>query len=393
MSTESERSGYGGHLTPQTAFWWAVAALVGLLLLWVGFVYVGTFALGLFVYYATRPVNKRIERRFGGAKRSALISLFAVVLPFIVILGLVIASVASAVAGARGLISGQLAGFIDPYLDSIAAIQTPQQAVDYFQSLAADATVQGGLDAILGTVGTLGGAVYQTFLIAAFVYFLLRDDSRLAAWFDREVADEDSPVSRYFRAVDLDLESVYYGQLLTIFAVIVISMVLYVGLNLVAPAGMDIPQPVLFAALTGVATFIPLVGRGIVYTIIAAYLSFVAVTTDPVLLWYPLVFLFVTFWGLDNVVRYFVRPRLAGRDVPASLLLFTYLLGGGLWGWYGIFLAPFLFVLSWEFLRTVFPRLVRGEPIETGIPPTDLPTTEQSTLDDGDDIGPSPKGT
>lgn len=379
-------------MTRETTFWWAVAALVTVLLLWVGFSYVGTFALGLFVYYATRPVNKRIEARFGGAKRSALVSLFAVVLPFIVILGLVAASVGLAIAGARGALAGQLSGFIEPYLTAISAIQTPQQAVDYVQTVLADATVQSTLDAILGTVGTLGGAVFQTFLIAAFVYFLLRDDSSFAAWFEREVADEDSAVTRYFRAVDADLEGVYYGQLLTIFAVIVIASVLYVGLNLVAPPGMDIPQPVLFAALTGVATFIPLIGRGIVYTIIAAYLSFVAITTDPVLLWYPLVFLFLTFWGLDNVVRYAVRPRLAGRDVPASLLLFTYLLGGGLWGWYGIFLAPFLFVLSWEFVRAVFPSLVRGDPIEPGMPPTDLPPTDQTTLDEADDAGPSPRG-
>jgi predicted PurR-regulated permease PerM len=390
MSTASDRAGYGGFITRQTAFWWAVAALIGVLLLWVGFSYVGTFALGLFVYYATRPVNKRIEDRFGGAKRSALLSLFAIVLPFIVILGLVVAALVNAIAGLRGAVAGQFAGFLDPYLNTLATIQTPQQAVQYVQTLAADATVQSALNGALDTVGTLGGAVYQTFLIVAFVYFLLRDDSRLRNWFDREVADDESPVSRYFRAVDLDLESVYYGQLLTIFAVIVLASVLYGGLNLVAPAGMQIPEPVLFAALTGVATFIPLVGRGIIYTIIAAYLSVVAITTDPVLLWYPLVFLFVTFWGLDNVVRYFVRPRLAGRDVPASLLLFTYLLGGGLWGWYGIFLAPLLFVLSWEFLRTIFPRLVRGEPLDTAVPPPNLPPTDQTTLDDADgadDVG------
>jgi predicted PurR-regulated permease PerM len=183
--------------------------------------------------------------------------------------------------------------------------------------------------------------------------------------------------------------------MLTIFAVIAISIVLYVGLNFLAPRGMRIPQPLLFAALTGVATFIPLVGRGVVYTTIAAYLSYVAVTTDPRLLWYPFVFLVVTFWGLDNLVRYGVRPRLAGRDVPASLLLFTYLLGAGIWGWYGIFLAPLLFVLLWEFLLQVFPALVHGElPDADGEHVDDAPTDpvesrgEPSTARD-DDAGPS----
>jgi predicted PurR-regulated permease PerM len=392
MSTRDVGWSLDGLPNRGTAFWWAVAALAAVLLLFVGYRYVGTFALGLFVYYSTRPINDRIEARYGGARRSALVSLLVIVLPYVVVLALVVVAVVNAVAGLQGLVAASLTAALGPYVDAFAAVRTPREAFEYASTALSDATVQGGIDTALAAFGTLGGLLFNTFLIAAFVYFLLRDDARLSAWVTGELLDEDTAFVRYLRAVDEDLESVYYGQMLTIFAVIAISIVLYGALNLVAPPGMDIPQVVLFAALTGIATFIPLVGRGVVYVGIAAYLSFVAVTTDPVLLWYPFVFLVVTFWGLDNLVRYFVRPRLAGRTVPASLLLFTYLLGAGIWGWYGVFLAPLLFVLVWEFLRTVFPALLHGESLTGGAPPTDLPPPSPAPGDEeyDEEAGPSP---
>ena len=92
------------------------------MLLRVGCNYVGTFTLGLFVYYATRPVNERTSVRFGGAGRSALISPFAVVLPFVVILGLVVATLVNAVIGLRAPRPGSSASS-DPYLDSLAGIE------------------------------------------------------------------------------------------------------------------------------------------------------------------------------------------------------------------------------------------------------------------------------
>jgi predicted PurR-regulated permease PerM len=400
MDSESEWSALGGLVTRPTLLWWAAALLAAWLLVFVAHRYVGTFALGLFIYYSTRPVNDLIERRIGGARRSALVSLLAVVLPFAVILALVGLAVVEAAADLSGLAAGPAVRYVEPYIDQVSALRTPEEAAAYAETVLDDTTVQGGIATVQRMARMAGNAVFHGFLIVAFVYFLLRDDHGVAAWFTDEVADADSALGRYLRAVDSDLQSVYYGQMLTIFAVIAISIVLYVGLNFLAPRGMRIPQPLLFAALTGVATFIPLVGRGVVYTTIGAYLSYVAVTTDPRLLWYPFVFLVVTFWGLDNLVRYGVRPRLAGRDVPASLLLFTYLLGAGIWGWYGIFLAPLLFVLLWEFLLQVFPALVHGESPDADAaddPVDDAPAEPVESRGEppgtrDDDAGPSPEG-
>jgi hypothetical protein len=45
------------------------------------------------------------------------------------------------------------------------------------------------------------------------------------------------------------------------------------------------------------------------------------------------------------------------------VMMFAYLLGPILFGWYGFFLLPILFVLIVEAIRIVLPELVRGEPL------------------------------
>jgi hypothetical protein len=45
------------------------------------------------------------------------------------------------------------------------------------------------------------------------------------------------------------------------------------------------------------------------------------------------------------------------------LLVFAYLLGPALFGWYGFFLMPILFVLLLEAFRIVLTELLRGEPV------------------------------
>lgn len=57
----------------------------------------------------------------------------------------------------------------------------------------------------------------------------------------------------YLRAVNRGLDSVYFGYTLTIFAIMVLSALIYAGLNLIAPPGLTVPQPVLIAVSTGLS--------------------------------------------------------------------------------------------------------------------------------------------
>jgi len=96
---------------------------------------------------------------------------------------------------------------------------------------------------------------------------------------------------------------------------------------------------------------------------------------------------------LDLLPQSFVQPYVSGREINAILLLFAYILGPMLFGWYGFFLMPILFVLMLETTRIVLPELLRAEPIapdvkvakDTGADPEEV---SEETLD-SDDTDPS----
>ena len=86
------------------------------------------------------------------------------------------------------------------------------------------------------------------------------------------------------------------------------------------------------------------------------------------------------------------------------LLMFAYLLGPILFGWYGFFLLPILFLAILEAVRIVLPELLHGErlthtatmgedlgadPQEEGTVPTDRPG-KSGSAPSPDDTTPSP---
>jgi hypothetical protein len=59
--------------------------------------------------------------------------------------------------------------------------------------------------------------------------------------------------------------------------------------------------------------------------------------------------------------------------IHTGTLMFAYILGPFLFGWYGIFLAPMVLVLVVHFVRIVFPELVDGGEIRPySVDPTNL---------------------
>jgi hypothetical protein len=80
-------------------------------------------------------------------------------------------------------------------------------------------------------------------------------------------------------------------------------------------------------------------------------------------LWAPLVFLVASFFLVDLLPQTFLRPYLAGRTLHTGLVLFSYILGVALFGWYGLFLGPLLAVLVVHFAKLVLPEVVHGDPV------------------------------
>ncbi|WP_164974834.1 AI-2E family transporter [Halegenticoccus tardaugens] len=357
-----------------TVGWWAFAFLLAGVVGFVLYSFVGTAVFGLFVYYVARPVARRIERYVGSSGVAALITILVIVLPFVVVLIAVLAVGLGQLGSVR---IADLERYVDPFLPNVdvtALPSDPRELFASFQALSGEPTVQLGIQKALEAGGTFANGLFHGFLVLTFVFFALRDDGRLADWFRGTIADEGTTLHGYLAAVDRQLSTVYFGNMLTVFVVMIVAALLYNGLNLVAPPGVSIPIATLLAVITGLATFVPLVGRSAVYAVVGIYLVFVAIRTDPTTLWFPAVFLAVTIGGLDTLIRYFVRPYLSGRSLHTGLVLFAYLLGAALFGWYGVFLGPLILVVVVEFLRSVFPRLLRGElrdePARTAPPAT-----------------------
>ncbi|MBV0922766.1 AI-2E family transporter [Halomicroarcula limicola] len=360
------------------AFWIGFGALLAATLLFILYTFIGTFVFGIFLYYATRPLYRRVYRRLRQRTLSALLSLFLLALP---VLGLLYYTLAIAlqeferVAATADL--GPYAAVAEPYLDVSDAVQNPQ-------ALLTDAgtdTLVETLAQFLDYVGFIGTGLVHVFVMFAFAFYLLRDGPRLAEW-GKNFLDHRGVLDRYFHEVDRSFHKVFYGNILNAIVTGAIGAISFSLVDMVAPAGHAVPYPALTGLLAGAASLIPIVGMKLVYVPMGAYLSAQAFFASDGW-WFVALFVAVAFVVVDTIPDLLVRPyvssgvsfslgrfgRTAGDRDPApglhtGMLMFAYILGPFLFGWPGIFLAPMLLVLVVHFARFVLPELVEGREIQ-----------------------------
>ncbi len=368
--------------------WWLFGIAVTVVLVVSLDAYLGWLVFGLFLYYVARPIARWLQRRGLSAGLASLLTLALIILPFVGLLGAVVVISFGQLSSVRPTDIEQIARTLFPGYDAQTIPTDPSKLYDSAMQLLREPSVRNLLSQFGAFIGTFAVQAYNLFLALVFVFFLVRDEDKIAGWFRNTVADEGTTTD-YLDAVDRGLNSVYFGYTLTIFVIVVASALIYNGLNLVAPPGMAIPQTMLVAIATGLATFIPLVGRSIVYLVVVLYLAVIAVQTDLTRLWFPIAFYVVMGFLFDNVIRTFVRPSLSGRLFPTGLIMFAYLLGPPIFGWYGIFLGPFIMVVAVQFLWVVFPRMLPGASVESdslaSTETTDDPASPDDVADDPDD--------
>jgi predicted PurR-regulated permease PerM len=336
-------------------------------LAWIAFRYAGWIVLGLFTYYVGRPITGRLQKYISSRSVAAGLTLLFIIIPILLFLA---AFLAVAVGQALNLLSSDAVASIIQRLP-LPSTQLPSDPVDLVVQVVQDPTFSSALDQFGVALGAFTATLYNVFLMLLFAFFLLVYDGQLARWFEANVLGTDSMSVNYLRNVDRGLTSVYFGYTLTIFVVIILAAIIYTVFNFLAPGNLAIPSAVLLAVVTGVFTLIPLVGRSIVYAFIVALLSVQAVNTNPRLLWVPVLFFLLMVLVFDNVVRTYIRPYLSGKQYNMALVMFAYLLGPALFGWYGIFMGPLLMVLIVEFITNVLPQIAAVQPDETEVPGAD----------------------
>jgi predicted PurR-regulated permease PerM len=346
--------------------WWLFVALLATVAAYLAWRFVGLLVLGVFGYYATRPIGDRVGEVVGRDWLAAGITVLLVLVPVIAL---------SLYAGSQLLLAlrGFLTGTADPvallgqYFGlgdvSLAERQSLASALENPRTFVSNPRQRAVT--VLQTGGSVASAVAGTLLLLALSvtlsYFLLKYDDDIAGALRQLFGGRDTVGYAYATAVDADLESVFFGNLLFVAIMSVLAGLAYLGTNLLAPAGLAVPMVAVLAVLTGAASLIPLVVGKVVYVPVLALLAVQAVRSSGAALAFVGATAVVYFLALDFLPQTFLQPYISGRHLDGIVLMFAYLLGPVLFGWYGFFLLPIVFVAILEAVRIVLPELLHGE--------------------------------
>ena len=342
--------------------WWVIGALLAAVLVYVVHAYVGTFVFGVFLYYATRPVYRRLKRRVRPPSLAAAASLLLLALPAILLLAYTIAIAIQEYNRLPGDYQfATIEAYVQPYLNLSTVPQTPEEL------LAGDGigVLTELFDAASGYLGIIATALLHLFVVIVIAFYLLRDGHRLSRWVRRRFSDDAGVFEVYAAAVDRSFHQVFFGNILNAVITAVIGAIAYNLLNAVAPAGASIPYPTLLGLLAGVGSLVPVVGMKLVYFPAAAYLAAIGILEGrPGMLWLTGVFVVVSFVVVDTIPDLVLRPYVSGRNLHVGMVMLAYIFGPLLFGWYGFLLGPMLLVLIVHFARLVLPELIAGVPIQ-----------------------------
>ncbi|MFW5937888.1 MAG: AI-2E family transporter [Halanaeroarchaeum sp.] len=331
--------------------------------------FIGLVVLGLFGYYATRPICVRLRSVTGSRRLAAILTALSVLVPVLMVFVVVGLRLFQAVQRQFG--DGEFVGTLIARITGVDALPTEQRErlvsvlLNPSSVLDAGGSFWSNAETALSALQGVVGGIFLLGLATTLTYFLLANDADVSGTLTELIGGRDSTAYAYAVAVDADLESVFFGNLLSVAVMSVVATVTYAATNLAAPPGLQVPMVLVAGSLTGAASLLPVVVGKIVYIPIVASLGVQAVSADQsrgglvfvgtVLVAYVIL--------LDVLPQSFLQPYLSGRRIDPILLLFAHLIGPILFGWYGFFLMPILFVLVLEAVRIVLSELLSGEPI------------------------------
>jgi predicted PurR-regulated permease PerM len=369
-------------------FWIAFGVVLASVVVFVTYSFIGTFVFGIFLYYATRPLYRRVYRRLRQRTAAAMVSLFLLALPVITLLYYTIAIALQEFSRFADTVElGPYADAVEPYLNVSEAVQDPQSLI---ATSGAPEALFDTATQLLSYIGVIGTGLIHGFVMFALAFYLLRDGPKLAHWAEGFL-DHRGVLNRYFQEVDRSFHKVFYGNILNAIVTGAIGALTFSIVDFAAPAGLPVPYPALTGLLAGAASLIPIIGMKIVYIPMTAYLGIQAGLAGAGW-WFVGLFFGAAFIVVDTIPDLLVRPYVSsGKSLsfgPFSMgsqekapqpgihtgtLMFAYILGPFLFGWYGIFLAPMIMVLVIHFVRFVFPELIAGGDIQPyAIDPTNL---------------------
>ncbi|MFC6961099.1 AI-2E family transporter [Halocatena marina] len=160
---------------------------MGAILAYVILSYLGAFVLGVFIYYATRPIYEQFACRIQPPSVGVMVALLTISLPVL----LLVAYTISIAVGQLGFVTDP--GFstyrplLDPYFD-LTGIHSFQEFISsiandpqQLEGLVSEQTVQRFLESAGTYLGVVASGLLQAFIALAVAFYLLRDDHKQPA--------------------------------------------------------------------------------------------------------------------------------------------------------------------------------------------------------------------
>ncbi|WP_458206719.1 AI-2E family transporter [Haladaptatus sp. NG-SE-30] len=372
--------------------WWLFVLALGIAAAFIAYSFVGMIVLGVFGYYATRPIYRRLSPLTDSDGIVATLTLVVVLLPVVLLTlyaGIQVVHQAQQLLGSTSGVPlpGSFLGALsnEQRRTLLSAMQNPRQFVTNPAQL---------LETGMKAASALIGGLLLLGLSLTISYFLLKNDNNIEDGLTQLFGGRETTAYAYASAVDEDLESVFFGNFLFVIVMSLIALIAYSGTNLLAPGGLAIPMVFVLAFLTGVASLVPVVVGKLIYLPVVGYLGFQAMNAGGNHFAFVGAVLVVYFIALDIFPQTFVQPYMTGRQLDMVMMMFAYLLGPVLFGWYGFFLLPIVFILMLETVRIVLPQLLHGEPLTPTVSMgesigTNPDTVNENTSQDEDDAATS----
>lgn len=339
------------------ALWAVIGVLIASVLLVATFDVFASILAGIFLYYGTRPIFKRLKKRGVPGSIAAALSLLSFGLPVVVIT--VIVLVMSFGQALELVNSGSLTE-LQPLVENLdlpqdIEIGEYESLRDFIGSDSFQQVIQESWATISRFTNTMIGFLFTVFMAFTVAFFLFGWGPRAR----KEVLDlfgDEKTLRSYFERLDQDLSSLFFGNMLNALATSIIGSVAYTTLNLFAPPEIQIPVPVLLGFLTGIASFVPLIGSKIVYIPVTALLLFRSFAVGAGAGYaFAAAFFVVALIIVDTLPDLVLRPLISGRATNQGPLFVSYLVGPLVFGPIGIFLLPMATLAFINFRKIVLP--------------------------------------
>ncbi len=340
--------------------------------------FAGALALGVFIYYSVRPIynimlSLKINRTIS-AFVAPLVFLTPVFILIFYTIRVIVLEIRSIILQYRYLFDNLIdQEFIELIISSsqITSFPQPQElqriTIGDFSEIATifnqDMLYSISnilIESSLSLFSLLSGLFFTLFIAFSLTFYLLRD-----GWIIKNKTLKyfkyDKTVTEFFKKLDRDLKIVFFGNILLAILTGLFAAFIFTLLAQFAPGGEILTYPALVGILCGVTSLIPVIGMKLVYwpmTVILFISGYQHQTLIDALI-FPIIFFTIGLIIIDTIPDLIARPYLGSMGgISTSILLFSYVFGPLVFGWYGLFLGPIIFVVFYEFIEIILPDLI-----------------------------------